>query len=71
MIQIKKVWFYGDVSRYGFDISHLLMSKRIKHNFVYIDDYYILDIEKVREITGPEEILYYLNNYKYVFDLYY
>ena len=70
MLQLKKVLFYGDVSSYGYDISNLLLSKKIKHNFVYTSDYYILDIESVREITGPEEIIYYLKSFKYVFDLY-
>ncbi|MAG27487.1 hypothetical protein CMI47_18290 [Candidatus Pacearchaeota archaeon] len=69
-MQTKKVLFYGDVSSYGYNISHLLLSNKIKHNFVYTLDYYILDIESVREIIGPEEIIYYLKNFRYVFDLY-
>lgn len=70
MIQTKKVWFYGNISDYGYKISYMLLSQKIKHNFVYVDDYYILSIEKVIDITGPNKILDYLKNYKYVLDLY-
>jgi len=68
--QAKRVWFYGNIVEYGYDISYILLDRKIAHNFVYIDDYYILSIEKVIEITGPKEILFYLKNYKYVSDLY-
>ncbi len=69
LLQTKNVYFYGDTSRFGYKISHFLISHRIKHNFVYTEDYYILSVEKVIDITGPNKILEYLESYKYVFDL--
>jgi|TARA_Y100000034_G_C6909521_1_gene423450 hypothetical protein len=70
LTQLRKVWFYGDLSEYGYKISYILFNNRIKHDFVYMDDYYMLSIEKVIDITGPNNIIKYLNNYEYVFDLY-
>lgn len=62
--------FYGDVSPKGNRISYLLISRDIKHDFVISDDYFFVlqSIQKTRQINGFDEILRYLNEYRYIFD---
>jgi len=62
--------FYGDVSPRGNRISYLLISRDIKHDFVISDDYFFVlqSIQKTRQINGFDEILRYLNEYRYIFD---
>ena len=63
--------FYGNLEPQGYKISYLLISRKIKHDFVLYDDGLLFMMKtrrKVREFVGFQNIFTYLDNYKYLFD---
>lgn len=62
--------FYGDLSNKGYKISFLLMSRRIKHEFILYDDYYFIikSLEREKELSGFEKIRDYIERYQYLLD---
>lgn len=62
--------FYGDVSSKGYKISYLLIYRGIDHDFVIFDDYFLVikTLNKVRELSGFEQICDYIEKYQYIYD---
>jgi hypothetical protein len=63
--------FYGNADSGSFEISYILISRRIEHEFVLTEYDKSLVFEtssKKVELLGIIDILQYLNQYKYYFD---
>jgi hypothetical protein len=63
--------FYGNVDVKSFLISDLLISRNIKHDFILYDEEYIFiisTVNKKKEFCGFDEILSYIDSYRYMYD---
>lgn len=67
--RIIPVVFYGDVGPRGYDITYLLMERRISHDFVIVDGDFLLSVQEIRDVQGYERIRRYLEEYQYIVDL--
>lgn len=64
-------FFYGDLDDKGYEISYLLVSRNIKHEYIYLTSDYLFVLKtqrKLREISGFDEIKTYIMQYAYIFE---
>lgn len=64
-------FFYGDLDDRGFEISFILLSRNLRHEYIHLSDDYLFVLKtntKMREIAGFDEIKNYLSRYLYVFE---
>lgn len=68
---VYKSFFYGNLDKNGFNISYLLISRKIDHDFLFVENDFIFTVQtsrKMREIVGYRNIYDYINEYRYIFD---
>lgn len=63
------VTFYGDTGLRGYEVSYLLIERRIHHTFVPTDGDFILSLHLIRDILGYYKIVRYLREYEFIADL--
>lgn len=68
MVKSVDVTYYGSICKKGYSISYLLMERKILHTFVLSDDF-ILSLQDIRDVCNYEPICEYLEDYKYIYDL--
>jgi hypothetical protein len=69
MNQVIPVTFLGGLDYRGYEVTYLLYEKQIEHDFIYIEDDYILRLHGLRDLQGFESIVEYLERYEYIADL--
>lgn len=55
-----RVLYYGGTDQIGFEISYLLLSYKINHDFVFMPDNNIIVVQNIREIHGYEDIIQWI-----------
>ena len=67
-IILPPVTFYADLGQESFQVTELLHSSDIIHEFILSDELFLLQVEGIRELEGFIRIQSYFTNYEYVFD---